>query len=217
MQMQFTANPAIQIDALITSGKLWVRNTTNPRRVILLAIIDRAGRTTSHPIPDTPHPIYLSNDIAPDILATCQDLRRFMQSGALSIVLPEEAERYYQQKPQAIDAVKRAYDKVSNRNDPVSREALASADPNSRAPEAPTTEPPTTEIGTRYDSAGINMMVRGIVGNVESGQLKAKDAIADLDNITVTEADLVYISGNSKGALREWAKKALAESRSQSE
>lgn len=208
-------NPATQINEAIKSSQLWVRNNTNPRRILLLAVIDRAGRVTSEAIPDTPHPLFLSNQIAQDMLETCQDLRRFVQSGALTIISHADAIEYYNKKPSAVEAVARAYEKVQNRAAPVSRDALTAADPNARQVDAsaPTETPVDGGIGTRYDNAGVNMMVRGIVLNVANNTLKVKEAIADLDNLVLSETDLTYIVKETTGSLRKWAKDQLAETR----
>jgi hypothetical protein len=215
--MYYNNNQA-NIADLIQSGKLWVKNTTNPRMVLLITIIDRAGRTTSTPIPDTPHPIHLSNHVPKDTLETCQDLYRFIQSGALSLVPAEDADAYYKKNPQALQAVRRAFEKVENRSAPISREAIAATDHSNKTTEEPAEKDAVSKLladvpSNRLDAAGVSLAVKGLVMNVKAKTLSVENAVLDLTNMETSETDLQYILNTAEGHLREVAKTRLADMR----
>lgn len=207
------AAAANTISDLISSGTLWVKNTTQPRMVLLLTIIDRAGRTTSTPIPDTPHPIHLSNHVPKDSLETCRDLLRLVNSGALAIVDQKQARAYYESNPMAMQALRRAFEKVENRSSPIARESITASDHNSKAEDA---EKELAAVaadeykGGHVDTAGVNLAIKGLVMNAKSGKLSSEDAALDLANMNATDMDLQYVVSSVDGHLREVAKQMLA-------
>lgn len=203
-------DPGLKIEDLIQQGDLWVINTaTNPQRVLALTVFDRSGRATAFLIPDTPHPVHLSNHLPTNTLLECADVRRFIQNGALTIVAPDKAAEYYAKNPQAYQALTRAYAKVQNTALPIPKQALAQADVNGKG----NTEDAADEsrVGgtakTQMDANGVNRLVRGIVDSVNQGTITSDDGLLDLANIAITAADLNYIAAtDKKGPLREFAK-----------
>lgn len=212
---QAAATPvsAIKIPDLIASSDLWVKNTSNPRRVLVLAVIDRAGRVTSELIPDTPHPLHLSNMMPKDVLESCKDLYKYVQSGVLVIIDPAAAQKHYKANPMAVEAVQRAYAKVQNR--PISREAIASTDLTAKPTEESAAQKAVdSAIGAKTDSRGVDLKVRAILQTVRTGDsakdadktLSVDDALLDLANMELTDADVKYIADFGDGRIREFGK-----------
>ncbi len=200
----------LSIDDLIDTHDLWVKNATSPRFVLALTIIDRAGRTTAELIPDTPHPIHLSNVLTKDTLIGCMDLRRYLQSGSLKIVPPDEAVAYFSRNPNAQSAVNRAYAKVQNR-EPISRDAIASTDLTAKSADRKVLE---DTVGIKMDQQGVNMKVKSIMMMTKTGDpdkdknksLTVEDAILDLSNMDLTDMDIQHMILHGSGPLREYAK-----------
>ncbi len=203
-------DPSLRIEDLIQAGDLWVINTAaNPQRVLAITVIDRAGRNTAFLVPDTPHPVHLSNQLPTSTLLDCADIRRFIQNGALTVVSPDKARQYFENNPQAYQALVRAYAKVQNTALPLPKQALAAADVNGRTIEE---DADTTRVGgaakMQTDANGVNRLVRGIVESVNTGGITSEDGLLDLANISITAADLNFIAAtDKKGPLREFAKK----------
>lgn len=209
--MYFETNQQESISDLIQGNKLWIKNTANPRMVLLLTVIDRAGRTTSFSIPDTPHPINLSHHVPKDTLETCRDLLGLIQRKALTLVSPADAKSYYDKNPLALQAVARAFSKIENRG-PISKDAMSSADQSSKPAEE--TEKAANQLialNTHHtDAGGVSAQVKALVMNVRSETIQAEDAVLDLANMECSEADFQYVIDTVDGHLCEAAKKMLA-------
>lgn len=213
-----TTNKSVKLDDLIESGDLWVKNTTDAksRRVICINYVNRGGHVKTELIPNTPHPIHLSNRMTKDMLRESSDLRRYVTTKALTIIDPEQAEKYYEQKPMALDAVNHAYAKILNAPSPIPRPSMIKTDPNASAKQLEQNDDDgkmSSEIKTQshLQLVAVKPQVQVIVAGYNNKE-KARpidEVMMDLMNIDLTEEDLRYMINHTIGALHERAKEML--------
>lgn len=210
-----TRQKTIKLDDLIESGDLWVRNTTDnrSRRTICVNYVNRGGNIKTELIPDTPHPIHLSNRMTKEQLRESTDLRRYIQTKALTLVDPAEAEDYYEKRPKAEEAVNHAYAKILNAPSPISRMSMIKTDPNASnkqlEQQVSAKESVPGEIKSRdhIRASSVAPKVQMIVANYNSDNPPHIDTILmDLANIDLTIEDVDFVINNTKGALCERAK-----------
>jgi len=103
-------------EALNKSGPVYVRNATNPIGHVAINWYDAGGQTHDLILPRTKHPIDILEVMPRDILEKNQDIRHYLNVGAIEIVDPEQAAKELTKEVK--DEVKQAFKEILKPTDP---------------------------------------------------------------------------------------------------
>lgn len=201
----------VNLDTLLDSNKrVFVKNTSRPMGHIVLTFISAQGRPIARPIPRTWIPVCLTDTVSPSDIRNSSELRKFINSGILTLIDPEEATKILESE----DA--RDEEKRLNLSEFSARSAATS---RIQAMEGQRQYAPSVNTGTPiHDNVvldPVNSRVKATLLQVEAKDLTERDAVAQFRvmEAELTQHDLTYILSQAQndGALRRFAQQVFAE------
>ncbi len=218
------------IDQILDENQpVWVKNVHKPRGQIVLAMNDRSGRVVKLILPPVTHPICISSHVTPETIRHSTDLRSLISKKAIQLVSNTEAQIYYENNPQAAEAVTSAFANQEYNNPEISKlrevgnkddemlyhkqgQAVVAGDRPSNYPEEDSTE---IKILKDEEDGDIQARVKILVEALNSREKKAREVRSDLEMLDLTDADLAYLVANTTGLVETYAKKEFASRRGQ--
>lgn len=221
----------LRLDELLDNKKhIYVKNVHVPRGIIVLSLIDAAGKPRRQWIPKAKNaPIDLSEQADPEMLRRSPDLRALFAAHVIELVDPEEAEKLLQD-PRIQEELREAWQEVKGNaseilkaRTPESQSSIdmhlqgesvvAGAESEYAENMKKLAQPVKDEIldDTPEENPDVQAKVKVIIESLALKEIKARDARNQLSNLDLTRADLLFIiSSTIQGIVNKFAKKELA-------
>lgn len=214
-------------DLLDANEKIYVRNTSAKRGIVVLTLSDGA-RVHREPIPNTKYPICLSNKATPAMLRNSSDFRRLLDKEILSLVPRAEAEAELA-KTGVREAVAEAYDRIQSGGQQVkSYRSMSDSDDDTLAAMAVkaasdiSTPTQVLDLNSAFsngdledadseDGSDVQIRVQTLVESLNNKDLKSRQVKHELMSLTLTAADLAYLIDSTTGIVQKYAKELFAE------
>lgn len=198
----------LYFDEAFKEDKVWVRNVHKPRGILVIVLADKNGRQHKLTIPDTPHPICLSQLATKDMLQDSIDLRHYLSKGILEFVSTTQAEREWKD-PHVKSAVAKAMSEATGRTHKVV-DSVTTKVIKDDGHEDNFVVTKSSSGNKILREAAVDNKVVVLLEQLKTREIRARECIDSLEGIDIDEDSYKYIVAQSTGLVEKWAKNKLA-------
>lgn len=177
--------------------EVYVRNRTRPLGIISMALGEKEDRDFS--IPKSTLPIIMTNYIPKKQIEESMSFRQLVSKNIIELLTEKQYNEIMESNAITKAAVEAEVQKLQEKKVELSDEASQVTELDDNSP----------QINSRVLQLAHLLSMKGKSSDVE-GALPSQDAvIGELETMVLNEADLSFLTANSRGKVRKWSNEQL--------